>query len=259
MKTFILWLCQKWAIPVWSPHLDEYQQYEQLKNRHEVLSLDYSTLKDVYRQLRDADDQLIERFDDLTVAYTRLRAEYDATIQQQAGLVKNYATACSSHDAAQHRVEVLERVSTEHQAVYETVVDQYSTLERENSILQTAHDALAHKHDRLLAEYATSRETLDKVTDRLRDYKALYADAAIKRDAYQVSLSRVERRGAYEFTPEIWSFVDKARELTFAVNQHVAPGTSGEYKRHVVLSQLIKEFPDALKQDLSIALELGLR
>ena len=37
------------------------------------------------------------------------------------------------------------------------------------------------------------------------------------------------------------------------------PGESGEYKRHQVYAKLLKSFPQADKQDLAFAIELGLR
>lgn len=38
-----------------------------------------------------------------------------------------------------------------------------------------------------------------------------------------------------------------------------AEGTSGEYKRHAVYAQLLKEFPDRDGRDLSLAIELALQ
>jgi len=47
---------------------------------------------------------------------------------------------------------------------------------------------------------------------------------------------------------------DRTRVLTKQADQ-LAPGTSGEYKRHKVYSQLMKEFPQVEKRRLSLTIE----
>ena len=97
------------------------------------------------------------------------------------------------------------------------------------------------------------------MTDRLRDYKRQYDQAAHERDAHKAALLRVEKRGAYELTPAVWDLVERARERTHAIEDVVAAGTSGEYKRRVVLSQMQKDYPAAAKKDVAMAVELALR
>jgi hypothetical protein len=52
--------------------------------------------------------------------------------------------------------------------------------------------------------------------------------------------------------------VKRAKELSGLSDTLSAPGTSGEYKRHVVYAQLIKEFPNLTKRQIAMAIEIGL-
>jgi len=47
---------------------------------------------------------------------------------------------------------------------------------------------------------------------------------------------------------------DRTRQLTRQADE-LAPGTSGEYKRHMVYSRLMKEFPQVEKRRLSLTIE----
>ncbi len=50
----------------------------------------------------------------------------------------------------------------------------------------------------------------------------------------------------------------RAKELCLEQDSISAPGTSGEYKRHIVFSRLIKEFPLISRRVISLAIEKGL-
>jgi hypothetical protein len=50
----------------------------------------------------------------------------------------------------------------------------------------------------------------------------------------------------------------RAKELCLEQDVISAPGTSGEYKRHNVISRLMKEFPQISKREISLAIEKGL-
>ncbi|MDZ4263913.1 MAG: hypothetical protein U1B30_16490 [Pseudomonadota bacterium] len=59
-----------------------------------------------------------------------------------------------------------------------------------------------------------------------------------------------------EFDPE---FIQRVTTLCYEQDSKSAPGTSGEYKRHSVYAQLIKEYPGRRKRDLSRAIDYVLR
>ena len=52
--------------------------------------------------------------------------------------------------------------------------------------------------------------------------------------------------------------IKKAKIYTRECEKYSAPGTSGEFKRHIVYAKLIKDFPSVPKRQISIAIELGL-
>ena len=59
----------------------------------------------------------------------------------------------------------------------------------------------------------------------------------------------------FERVPSIApAYIARAGELTSTVN----PALGGEAKRHQVYARLIKDFPDAPKRELSLAIELAL-
>jgi hypothetical protein len=57
----------------------------------------------------------------------------------------------------------------------------------------------------------------------------------------------------------MWTPIEiRAKELCLEQDIISAPGTSGEYKRHNVISRLMKEFPQIPKRQISLAIEKGL-
>ena len=67
--------------------------------------------------------------------------------------------------------------------------------------------------------------------------------------------AEITRLRARTYAPSVPTpFVTRAADLTTTVN----PGFGGEAKRHQVYARLIKDFPDAPKRDLSMAIELAL-
>ena len=118
--------------------------------------------------------------------------------------------------------------------------------------LDVQYQALRFTH----AQYLTQHERL---SDAVLTLKNRVKDLTVERDAHKAALARVEKRGAFELDDGIWGMVARARELVFAQDVDTAPGTSGEYKRRQVYSRLLKEFPAAIKRDVSIAIELAVR
>lgn len=49
--------------------------------------------------------------------------------------------------------------------------------------------------------------------------------------------------------------LDRAKDLVRVQETISAPGTSGEFKRHLVYAQLQKDFPESPKRDLAMAIE----
>ncbi len=64
------------------------------------------------------------------------------------------------------------------------------------------------------------------------------------------------QKSALLLSPEVQAIADSALPLSSACN---SIDMSGEAKRHQVYSRLIKNFPDASRQDIALAIEIAVR
>lgn len=106
-------------------------------------------------------------------------------------------------------------------------------------------------------EYAKSQiETLTLTITRITAAFHHARDAQRTAEAAYRELAE----GKHVVAPQaVWDLVPLARELSAAIDASAAEGTSGEYKRHVVLAELQKRVPKAKQRDIALAIELALR
>ena len=80
-----------------------------------------------------------------------------------------------------------------------------------------------------------------------------------KADTQEIWSHIIENQWPQVFNADIAKALPDAKALAAEAEKQSASGTSGEYKRHVVMAKLAKKYPTIPARDLALAVELAVR